>query len=354
MARHRARFLTRKAALRALVFGILASAVIALALLLRHAAPAPEPYKETRFLMGTVVSIQIRGLQESRARDAASAAFGAMERIEKIMTTYNEESQVSALNRGASDGPIEVDPMLFRLLEKSVEMTRLTNGAFDVTIKPVLDVWKKRSDSKALPTEEEIQAARQLVGSQLIKFHDGNRVSFAKKGVKVDLGGIAKGLAADVAAEELKKGGARAGLVDAGGDISLFAPKDEPWKIGIQNPFSEDLLLPQVLIVSEGAVATSGNYRRGYEIAGKWYSHIVDPRTGWPVESLPSVTVLARDATTADALATAVSVLGEEEAVQVLEALRAKGGFYECLYVKGDRTKWALGMTPGFKKYLEP
>ena len=179
----------------------------------------------------------------------------------------------------------------------------------------------------------------------LVELSEPNRVRFQKEGVKIDLGGIAKGLAADLAVDKLKAHGKKAGLVNAGGDISLFGGK---WRVGIQNPFEESEMLSCVVLLDEGAIVTSGSYRRGYMIDGKRYSHIVDPRTGETAEPFASVTVIAPDAASADGLATAISVMGIKNGTELAESLEGT----ECLLIPQNAEK-EMRMTSGFNKHLE-
>ncbi len=332
-----------------LLLAVLAVAVIALGLIFRRKPPS-SLYRETHLLMGTYITVEVRSCDPRTASQSIEDAFRSIARVEELMSTYDPESRVSLLNERAWQGPVRVDPVLFSILEKSLDVSRISGGGFDITVKPILDLWKSHAQTGSIPPEQEVRQARQFVSSTFIELKEPFEVTFKKRGVRIDLGGIAKGFAADIAVERLKAHGVSAGLVEAGGDIRLFGgTSEEPWRIAVQNPFSEETLLPFTIVIEEGAVVTSGNYRRGYLIGGKWYSHIIDPRSGFPADVVPSVTVVAPDAAFADGLATALSVLGLEKSFELVSNIEG----VECLFVTGDEKRPVVTYSPGFKDYLD-
>ncbi|MHC4789125.1 MAG: FAD:protein FMN transferase [Planctomycetota bacterium] len=236
-----------------------------------------------------------------------------------------------------------------RVLRKSVAMYELSGGAFDVTYAPLRSLWRRAQREGRMPDRAALERALVAVGSGKLVFEDGG-VQFAVEGMEVDLGGIAKGYAIDLAAEALRQAGARAGIVDIGGDLRLFG-LPEPggrWRISVRRPPGVER--DWVLAVGPCAVATSGEYARGFRIGDRWLSHIVDPRTGRSVERMLSATVVAADAMSADALATAVSVLGEEEGGALVDSLPG----VECMIMIGRpdggvRTQ----MSAGFAELVE-
>ena len=220
-------------------------------------------------------------------------------------------------------------------MQKSADFSRLSGGAFDITIAPLTELWRSAAEVNSVPTEAEISEVRSKVGyEKLILDSNEMTVRFAVDGMKLDLGGIAKGYAVDMAVEAMQKGGAVGGMVDVGGDIRCFGlpPKGKKtWRIGLEDPTEPQggdqtltagagtILL--ILKLNNAAVATSGGYRRFVLIEGKRYSHIMDRDTATSAEGLSSVTIIAQNATDADALATAVSVMGPEKGLALIEII---------------------------------
>jgi len=269
---------------------------------------------ETREEMGTLVSITLveeRGLSASAALEAAFAEF---ERIDRLMSTYRPESELSVLNR---DGSIEAGEDLLAVLNHALEFHRRSAGAFDVTVQPLLELYRSSyEDRGGPPFPAEIRRARALIDASRIGI-EGRRVSLPP-GVRVTLDGIAKGYAIDRAIEVLAAMGVRQALVDAGGDVRALGRKGgAPWRVALQNPRdARDHLV--VIPLDERAVATSGDYRRYFD-RDRRVHHILDPRSGESARALISVTVTAATALGADALATAVFVLGVEEGLALVE-----------------------------------
>jgi thiamine biosynthesis lipoprotein len=289
--------------------------------------------KRTQILMGTVVEIKVWGEDEENVKSALDAAFNEIERIDNLMSIYKRESEISLLNRLGSLVPSE-DVM--EVIRRSVKFSRLSRGAFDVTCKPLLSLWSRAKERGELPTQEELKQALSLVGWENLEI-DGESVRFKLKGMQIDLGGVAKGFAVDRAVAVLLKHGVKRAIVNAGGDMYLLgkAPRRGGlWQIGVRNPRVEGELL-YVLNIQGGAVATSGSYERYFTIDGKKYSHIIDPKTGWPVgDEVLSVTIVAPDCTTADAVATACFVLGGREGMELIERIDKVEGMIVCRGMK--------------------
>lgn len=274
-----------------------------------------KPLKRTEMIMGTLVEITAIPANEKAIKEA----FNEMRRIDALMNIYREESEVSLLNR---EGEARVSKETLEVIKKSIEFSRLTGGAFDITCGPLVNLWKRAKKKKKIPTTEEIKEVVSLVGYEKLVL-EGNWVRFKEKGMQIDLGGIAKGYAVDKAIEVLKKNGVRQALVNAGGDLYALgkASQGEKWQIGIQHPRQEGKILT-IIKVKDGAVATSGDYQRYFMLEGKRFAHIVNPMTGWTVQDVPmSVTIIAPDAVSADALATGIFVLGPEEGMKLIEGL---------------------------------
>jgi thiamine biosynthesis lipoprotein len=283
---------------------------------------SPRLFRETRFALGPVeVSMQVVATDPEDAARATDDAFAAVARVNNLLSSHLPESEISYLNQ--SDGETcHLSRETVAVLRRSLDVSRLTGGAFDVTAAPLIRLWKEAIETKQLPGKDELAETRKRVGYR--KLHLGPNSARAEPGVRVDLGGIAKGYAVDQAVVELKARGIGGALVDAGGDGYAFGtrPDGTPWRVGIQHPRRPTgQRLPDVLLLSDRAYATSGDYRQYVEIDGVRYAHIIDPRTGRPARAAVSVTVVAPDCTTADALATAVSVLGPGHGVALIDRL---------------------------------
>ncbi len=274
-----------------------------------------KPLKQTEMIMGTLVEITIIPANEKAIREA----FEALNKVDALMSTYKEDSEISILNR---EGKAQVSEETLEVVEAAIKFSNLTDGAFDITVRPLLDLWKKAKKEEKVPTEEEIEEAISLVDYQRIIL-EANQIRLEKKGMQIDLGGIAKGYAVDKAIEALKKNGIKRALVNAGGDLYALGTdrQGEKWQIGVQDPREEDKII-DIIKVKDKAVATSGDYRRYFSLEGKRFSHIVNPKTGLTVQDVPmSVTIIGPDATTTDALSTGVFVLGPEEGMKLIESL---------------------------------
>jgi thiamine biosynthesis lipoprotein len=284
--------------------------------------PAPrQGMHEVRFeAMGTDGRI-VAAVDDPRvARAALEAAVGAVRQTERLMSTYRPDSEVSRLNRRGAGRAMDLSEQTLEVLRKAREVSQLTGGAFDVTYAPLRELWRNAGREGAVSSEEKLRLARLSVGWRKLRL-EGGRASFAEKGMSVDLGGIAKGYGVDQAAEALREAGVRTALVDVGGDMRLLGTPDaaEGWRVQVRPPPDADDEI--VLQLRSCAVATSGDYARGFRVGEQWFSHVLDPRTGRPAESASSVTVVAPDAATADALATALSVMEPEEGLAMVEGM---------------------------------
>ena len=260
-------------------------------------------YRDTQILMGTTVEVV------SGDRQASRIVFEEIQRIDNLLSKYKDDSEVALLNK---KGELPVSPETFYVIKKSKEFWQLSGGAFDVTVVPLMDLWGFTQQSYRIPSDDEIKEALRYVGSDKIIFNDKNNVvKFKVLGVKIDLGAIGKGFAVDCAVKKLKERGIKSCLVNAGGHIYCLGDRSgRPWKIAIQDP--RKLGFAGYVKLKDRAIATSGDYRQFFIEGNRRYAHIIDPRTGYPADSgVISATVIAPDCTTADAIATAVFVLGE-------------------------------------------
>jgi len=235
-----------------------------------------------------------------------------------------------------------------------VRFGRLTDGAFDVTYAPLRSLWREAQGRDAPPSQEDIRSTLRAVGYDKLVLLQRSAM-FAVPGMSVDLGGIAKGYAIDLAAQAMAEAGARSALVDIGGDMRMVgdAGDGRRWTIKVRDPREGDHP-PMLLSLADVAVATSGDYARYFVVGDERFSHIIDPRTGWPVRDVPSATVVAPDATTADALATAASVLGAQKALELVRSLPG----VECMVMSrgdGDQApeQVALWFSDGFPALMQ-
>ena len=262
-------------------------------------------YKDTQLMMGTFVEVT------SANKEAAGIVFGEIKRVEDLLSKYKPDSEISRLNK---IGKLKLSPDTFYIIKKSKEFWKASNGAFDITVAPLVDLWGFTDKKYSVPSDAEIKNVISLIGSdKIILNNKDNMVQFKIYGLHLDLGGIAKGYALDCAIYKLKEKGVNSCLINAGGQIYCLGDKfGEPWKIAIRDPRGENFT--GYLSLRDKAVATSGDYEQYFIKKNKRYSHIINPKTGYPADSgIVSVTVIARDGLTADALATSIFVLGKEK-----------------------------------------
>jgi len=286
-------------------------------------------YKFHQVAMGTKVEITLMGESEESAQKAALQAFQEIKRIEYLMSPWIESSDVNRINRSAGNDGVKVSPETIEVIKRAQEVSKLSGGGFDITVGPLVELWRKARERGAPPEMEEVKEALNLVNFRNLKTHYGGKVSLRKKGMSIDLGGIAKGYAVDRAFELLKALGYRNLVVNAGGDLRVGGSKPEgPWSIGIQHPRDPEKIMARISI-SDTAVATSGDYEKFFIHQDKRYHHILNPKNGFPAEGCQSVTVLHKEGATADALATAIFVLGPEKGYALCQTLEG----VECLIV---------------------
>ena len=280
-----------------------------------------EPYVRESYLMGTKAIVTIYGMDPGAADSAAAAGIREMHRVESILSTWREDSDLSRLNASPGGEPVRVPPEVIDVLAQAYAFSELTGGAFDVTARPLVRLWGFQGGEAALPSDEAIEAARQLVGWRKISFDTEASTVTLLGGATVDVAGIGKGYAVDRCAEILREHGVRRALVNLGGNMYAIGtpPGRKGWTIGIRDPESGTRMIGRLVIRDEG-VSTSGNYENFVTIDGKRYGHIIDPRTGHTVDHVLAVTAVAATATAADAFSTAMFVLGPEDARAVVTA----------------------------------
>lgn len=283
-----------------------------------------------REVMGTFAHVVAVAADSNTAKKCIEAAFVEIKKVEKLMNYHKSDSEISELNRDGFRQAVKVSKSTYETIEKSIKFSKLSGGAFDVTVGPLVDLWHSAEEANSIPTDAELQQARSKVGyDKLILDANEESIRFAAEGMKVDLGGIAKGYAIDEAVKAMQKGGAVGGMVDIGGEVRCFGSPpagQNIWRIGLQDPaVAKDVMNTSkpllILRLTDAAVATSGDYHRFVTIGGKRYSHIVDPESGRSSESLASVTIICPSAIDADALSTAVTVMGKEKGLALIEQM---------------------------------
>ena len=300
--------------------------------------------------LGTVNSIFIPGCAETAAADRAAARI---RQIQSLMSLFEPQSEVFKINSRSGEGFIRVGNDTIGLIKKAKRFSQITNGAFDITVGPLSSLWRAAIKRERLPCRDEIDAAAGLCGHNNIHI-DGHFIALGKKGSSVDLGGIAKGYAADEVIRILKTGGIREALVNLGGNVAALGG---PWTIGIQDPFRKTgHYLGTVELFDETAV-TSGSNERYFEKGGRRYHHIIDTRTGYPANTgLASVTAIGDCSADMDALSTAAFVLGAEEGSGLLKKYGAEGVFVlddRSVYVtQGLRKRFRFARRSGTKERL--
>jgi thiamine biosynthesis lipoprotein len=301
--------------------------------------------------MGSEFKIVLYTTDRSIARSASRAAFERIAALDATLSDYQPESELMRLCDQAGGSPVTVSADLFEVLERSQTMYQQSGGAFDVTVGPVVRLWRRARRDRKIPAEEQLARARALVGSDQMELDRAARtVRLKAPGMKLDVGGIAKGYASGQAIAVLARHGVSRALVAGAGDIVVSgAPPDTAgWTIGI-GPLEDPAAPPrQSLRVKNAAVSTSGDAERFVEIGGKRYSHIVDPRTGLGVVDRCSVTVVAPDGATADSLDTAVYVLGPERGLALIEATAGAA----ALIVRAKEGKTETYASRWLKNYL--
>ncbi len=308
-----------------------------------------ETRRITRPMMGTLVEVVWRATEGTGGAEAARLALDRMEELASRMDLYSPASELARVNAAAGKGPVKVSDALLDVIEESLTLSRMTGGAFDATVGPLEAAWGdiQHEGGGRLPGERAVHEALARVGYQRVRIDRNRKTVFLEKaGMRLDLGGIAKGYIADQGMACLQQRGIRDALINAGGDIRSSCSADSPpWRIGLQDPLKKGRLLG-VFVFRSGAVVTSGTYERYFETKAGRFTHIMNPRTGRPVEGLLSVTVVAARAFLADGLATAIMVKGRREGVSLLGRLpRARG-----VLVERDGTIW---VAEGLKGTLE-
>lgn len=312
--------------------------------------PKEQIYKKAIILMDTLVTINVVSDSEKTAEKAMDKAFAGVDKLDKLLNFFDEKSELSHINRNAGISPVTVSPDTLELIEKALEVSAKTSGAFDATIGPVVALWDFPNNPVKPPPVSSIRERLKFVNYKWVVLDKAKSTVFLKeKGMLLDLGGIAKGYAADRAVEALKTNGIKSGLVSVAGDIKAFGlkPGGDEWVIGIKNPRQknkEDEIIA-IVRLRDTAISTSGDYERYFIAEGRRYHHIIDPKTGYPAEGCQSVSIVAKDGFNTDAFSTGIFVLGPEKGMQALK----ESGFDGVI----RDNKGNIHITPGLKDKIE-
>jgi thiamine biosynthesis lipoprotein len=274
--------------------------------------------------MGTEISFAVLATDEEGAVKAIDAAFAELKRVENLMTTWRDDSEVSRINQQAGIAPVVVSPETLEVIEASQKASKLSGGAFDITFYAMHGLWKFDEDlEKKIPSAEDIKKRLPLIDYRKLKVdHEKRTVFLQKKGMAINLGGIAKGYAVDRAVDILRKAGFSDAIVQAGGDLMCSGSKNgQPWVTGIRDPRGARSGVFAKMMLVNHAFSTAGDYERYFILDGKRYHHIIDPRTGYPATRSRSVTIYAPNALLADAVDDAVFILGWEKGFEMLDKL---------------------------------
>ena len=307
---------------------------------------SPKPYKETQFLMDTVIEITAYG---PNAESAVKAAFAEFKRLHDLTDRFSPESQVSRINQQAGREKVKVDPDLAFMLKRSNELSDRLDGVFDVSIGPLTSLWGIGRKGEFVPSDNEINDVLPLVNYHRIEIDlAANTIYLAQRGMSLDLGGIAKGYATDKAIEVLKNKGIRSALVNAGGDVRVIGqrPDQKPWRIGVQDPRNSDKIIAKLSLTDWDTKETSGDYQRYFIKDQVRYSHILDPRTGKQPREIISVTTVNSNSGDGDILGTAIFVLGIDRGMELLKQFPGT----EAIIVTKDGR---IVVTPGLQGKVE-
>ncbi|RED43443.1 thiamine biosynthesis lipoprotein [Winogradskyella eximia] len=293
-----------------------------------------EVYTKTLKLMGSRFDISVVASDSIDGHKYITSAIDEITRIENLISSWDSKSQTSLINNSAGITPVKVDLELFQLIERALKISKLTDGAFDISYASMDKIWKFDGSMTTMPSEEAIKKSVEKVGYENIILDAANQTVFLKlKGMKIGFGAIGKGYAADKAKALLINQGVSAGIINASGDLNTWGtqPNGKDWMVAIVNPLNKEKVFSW-MPVKNSAVVTSGNYEKYIRFNNILYTHIIDPRTGYPATGILSVTIFTQNAELADALATSVFVMGEEAGLDFINQLKG----VECIIVNKD------------------
>ena len=270
--------------------------------------------------MGTVITVELWHEDDDLGKKQVDSIMGEMRRIDALMSSYKPDSELSAVNAGAAKGPVTVSKELLEMIERALEYSDITSGAFDITYASAGQHYDYRNNKK--PDKALLQAALPAINFRHVKIDKtASTVEFLHPGVRIDLGGIAKGYAVDRGMNMLQQAGVTTALISAGGDTRVSGKRwDRPWHIGIRNPRDEGSIVSMIPL-ENSAISTSGDYERYFVEDGVRYHHILDPKTGTSTHEILSSSIIGQSATDTDALSTSVFILGVEKGMQLIDSI---------------------------------
>ncbi|SHN10956.1 FAD:protein FMN transferase [Chitinophaga sp. CF418] len=296
--------------------------------MLTNTKQALTAFKRTQRLMGNTFEITVVAEDENWAQEKIDLAVAEISRIEKLLTTFDENSQTNQINRQAGIGAVKVDKEVFDLIQRAIRISGITDGAFDITYGSIdKRLWNFDRSMTSLPDETTAKAMVKLINYRNVILDAENcSVMLKEKGMRIGFGGIGKGYAAEMAKALLKREDVKSGIVNASGDLATWGlqPDGTPWTIGIAHPDNAHLPF-SYMNITDMAVATSGNYEKYITIDGKKYSHTINPKTGLPVTGIKSVTIISPNAEIADAMATPVTIMGIRAGLNMIDQIRYLG-----------------------------
>lgn len=290
-----------------------------------------QVFKKKQSLLGSPFEITVVAKDSIEADKFTSLAISEVKRIENLISDWIPTTQISKVNQNAGVVPVKVDLEVYNLVERAIKISKLTSGAFDISYASMDKIWKFDGSMKEMPTPDAIKKSVEKVGYQNIILNPKDTTIFLKnKGMKLGLGGIGQGYIADKIKALLQEKGCSSGLVNVSGDINTWGkqPNGEAWTVGIINPMNKNKVFATFPLI-DSAVETSGSYEKFVNFNGKRYSHIIDPRTGYPASGIISISVFAKQTELADALATGIFVLGIEVGLDLINQLNG----IECIIV---------------------
>jgi thiamine biosynthesis lipoprotein len=287
--------------------------------------------KRTTLLMGSRFDISIVAENKQEAENNIDAVIAEVERIENLISDWRANTQVSQINKNAGIKPVKVDKEVFELTKRALHLSKITNGAFDISFAAMDKIWKFDGTMTKMPSQAEINKARAKVGYKNIILDEKKLTIYLKlKGMKIGFGALGEGYAADKCRAMMLTKGVKSGIVNGSGDMSTWGtqPDGSKWNIGITNPNQKDSLIATIPLYHQ-SIVTSGSYQKFVEFNGKRYSHIINPKTGHPSTGLTSVTVIGPSTELANGLSTSIMVLGKTEGLKLIKKLK----LYNCLMI---------------------
>lgn len=305
--------------------------VFALIVLFSSVASAQKIYKRSLSMLGSPFEITVVAGDSLSGEKALDMAVAEVRRIESLISDWKPETEISEVNRNAGKQPVKVSQEVFDLVSRSLKISELTEGAFDVSYASMDKIWKFDGSMTAMPTPEAIQKSVEKVGYRNIILDAEKTAIFLKnEGMKIGLGGIGQGYIADKIKELLISNGFHSGIVNVSGDVSAWGtmPDGNPWTVGIVNPMNKNKIFATFPLI-DSSVETSGSYEKYVVFDGKRYSHIIDPRTGYPAMGIVSVSVFSKQTEISDALATSIFVMGKDVGLNLINQLKG----IECIII---------------------